>query len=166
MSNQSRFKSVAMFKNYGPLSGGSLRHPHTQIVGFENTDIYSEISEESFSGYKIYDDKYVSVNISTKPTMGYCEFNIKSSTSYIDKTSDVIKDVVGFILNKYFNKSCDSYNLFFFLQNNNLICKVVPRFIVSPYYVGYRVSQVNNTERIKDIKYEYLNYIKECHFEK
>ncbi|MFR2056741.1 MAG: hypothetical protein ACLS3S_02820 [Streptococcus salivarius] len=38
--------------------------------------------------------------------------------------------------------------------------------MVSPYYVGYRVSQVNNTERIKDIKYEYLNYVKECHFEK
>ncbi|MFR2056740.1 MAG: hypothetical protein ACLS3S_02815 [Streptococcus salivarius] len=32
--------------------------------------------------------------------MGYCEFNIKASISYIDKTSDVIKDVVGFILKK------------------------------------------------------------------
>ncbi|WP_114604563.1 DUF4931 domain-containing protein [Staphylococcus sp. EZ-P03] len=37
------FESVIVFKNFGQLSGGSLRHPHTQIIGFNNIDALKKL---------------------------------------------------------------------------------------------------------------------------
>ena len=38
LESDKRFKSVLYFRNYGPGSGGSQRHPHSQIIGLENYD--------------------------------------------------------------------------------------------------------------------------------
>ena len=39
-----RFKSVLYFRNYGPGSGGSQRHPHSQIIGLTRTISTGKIS--------------------------------------------------------------------------------------------------------------------------
>ena len=60
LSASKQYRSVAMFKNFGPLSGGSLSHPHLQIVGFKKADIYSEVYPENFIGIQAmsYNDRY------------------------------------------------------------------------------------------------------------
>ncbi|WP_416533183.1 DUF4931 domain-containing protein, partial [Klebsiella pneumoniae] len=32
MEESGHYRSVVLYRNFGPLSGGSLRHPHSQIV--------------------------------------------------------------------------------------------------------------------------------------
>ena len=39
MERDKRFKSVLYFRNYGPGSGGSQRHPHSQIIGLDTRTI-------------------------------------------------------------------------------------------------------------------------------
>lgn len=74
MEKSGKYESVAMFKNFGELSGGSLRHPHMQIVGFENENIYSSISKQNFKGICVQQSSCGSaeVNISLHPIMGFC----------------------------------------------------------------------------------------------
>ena len=37
--NSKKYKTVLFFKNHGPLSGGTMRHPHMQIVGIKNLSL-------------------------------------------------------------------------------------------------------------------------------
>ena len=53
MIDSGDYRSVLMYKNMGPLSGGSLTHPHMQIVGLEKEDGYAEISMKHFEGMPI-----------------------------------------------------------------------------------------------------------------
>ncbi|HEO6864661.1 TPA: DUF4931 domain-containing protein, partial [Streptococcus agalactiae] len=43
-------------------------------------------------------------------------------------------------------------NLFFYKHDGGLICKIVPRFIVSPYQIGYAIHQVNLPDELEKIK--------------
>ncbi len=38
MTESGSYRSVLFFKNHGPYSGGSIRHPHMQIVGLKHYD--------------------------------------------------------------------------------------------------------------------------------
>ena len=40
-----RYEEVLFFKNFGPLSGGTIRHPHMQLVGFPKLDKDSPCSQ-------------------------------------------------------------------------------------------------------------------------
>ena len=71
-----RFASVVMFKNYGPLSGGSLLHPHLQIVGFEQANAYAHVGPENFGGGEVYTGPDVAVTLSDHPVMGFVEINV------------------------------------------------------------------------------------------
>lgn len=71
-----RFASTVMFKNYGPLSGGSLLHPHLQIVGFERTDAYAHVTADNFGGIEVCRTPDVAVTLSDHPVMGFVEINI------------------------------------------------------------------------------------------
>ncbi|MCC9732364.1 DUF4931 domain-containing protein, partial [Streptococcus agalactiae] len=55
-------------------------------------------------------------------------------------------------LNEFLGGSCKSYNLFFYKHDGGLICKIVPRFIVSPYQIGYAIHQVNLPDELEKIK--------------
>lgn len=154
-----RFRSVTMFRNFGKLSGGSLRHPHIQIVGFNKLDINNNISKKNFEGLAVrHDDSFnTEINISLSPVMGYTEFNVCSyGIDDFNLFADYIKDIVNYIVSYYYGGKCNSYNLFFYTLESGIVCKIVPRFIVSPYYVGYKQSQLNNYERLIEIKKEFL----------
>lgn len=103
LSASKQYRSVAMFKNFGPLSGGSLSHPHLQIVGFKKADIYSEVYPENFIGLSIKKDQNFEVNMSLQPIMGYTEFNvIISNMDKLDLFADNIKDLVSFCMSEAF----------------------------------------------------------------
>ena len=89
--------------------------------------------------------------------MGFVEFNvIISQLEYIDHLADKVQLITQYLLNDYMNGRCDSYNLFFYKMpdSQRYICKIVPRFITSPYYIGYKIPQVNKDNRLEEIAKE------------
>lgn len=163
MEESQKYRSVLLYKNFGPKSGGSLRHPHFQIVGLNEVDGYEEISSENFNGLVLLKNQEVEVNISKQPIAGFIEFNIKISQNTKDaqiQLADQIQNVVRYILSdNYYNGLYGSYNLFFYHNDDEIICKICPRNLVSPYFIGYKLSQVNFDESLETIKQGFLEYI-------
>ena len=44
------YRSVILFKNHGPYSGGSISHPHLQIIGMKEVDYHQNITMANFEG--------------------------------------------------------------------------------------------------------------------
>lgn len=141
-----QFKSVVCYKNFGPNSGGSLSHPHMQIVGFEKEDAYKYIHPNNFEGYTAFEDDNVEVNVADHPVQGYIEFNANlRQDAGLNLWADWIQVIAKFILTQMFNGRVDSYNLFFYPRQDGGICaKLVNRFSAPPYFVGYKLSQVDD----------------------
>lgn len=158
--SDSHFRSVLMFKNFGPRSGGTLRHPHLQIVGLQDVDGYEEITADNFEGVQIHQND-VDITLSTYPIMGFVEFNvIISDLNHVEMLADQVHFITKYLLTDYMNGRCDSYNLFFYHFNGRYICKIVPRFITSPYFIGYKIPQVNHFEKLEEIATELKKHLK------
>jgi hypothetical protein len=115
-----------------------------QIVGLENYDYSKSVKKEYFEGIVIDQKQGVTLNISTKPKIGFYEFNIiLPNRKNINRMADYIQIMVRFLLHD-FHKDLTSYNLFFYLVDDQIMVKIVPRFPVSPFYVGYSIPQVPN----------------------
>ncbi|MGF9887109.1 DUF4931 domain-containing protein [Priestia megaterium] len=160
MMNSGEYASVLFFKNHGPMSGGSLRHPHMQIIGLNEMDVNENVKLEQFEGVTIAQNEHVTFNLSVKPRMGFFEFNV--ITDQLDKElhafADYLQTAAHYLLN-HFHRSCTSYNLFFYnLKNGKIAAKIIPRFATSPLYVGYGIPQVSN-------KLEHIaNQVQELYF--
>ena len=146
MQASDQYESIVWYKNYGPHSGGSLIHPHMQIVGFEHEDGYKYIHPNNFEGETLFEKSGVEVNIAEHPVQGYTELNINLlDKNSIDLWADWIQSGAKYLLNIMYNGRCDSYNLFFYPRNDGGICaKYITRFEAPPYFVGYKLSQVND----------------------
>lgn len=153
-----QFTSVAYFRNYGPLSGGSIAHPHSQIVGFDKYNYLEKINEQDFEGIIIDQNSDVVFNLSTKPRVGFYEFNvILKDLKAIPQFADYIQRVAHYILNRFIFR-CNSYNVFFYNYKDQIIAKIIPRFVTSPLYIGYAIPQVpNNLEDVlRDFTTKYM----------
>ncbi len=159
MIHSGEFSSVLFYKNYGPYSGGTIRHPHMQIVGLKDIDYTSNIDIESLQGFIIHERLGVELNLSQEPKNGFFEFNVRlSSLENLNQMADYIQIVIHYLLN-HFHKNCKSYNLFFYQLNNKISAKIVPRFVTSPLLIGYSIPQVSNraTEVVKEIQKIYFS---------
>lgn len=147
-----KYQSTIMYKNYGPLSGGSLRHPHFQIVGLDNYDVYQNIDISNFTGVEVIHDERCEITLSTQPIIGFVEINIAiDEVGHIDDLADAVQVIVKYLLNDYMGGRLSSYNLFFYEMANKFYCKIVPRYATSPYFVGYKIAQVQNQGRLEKI---------------
>lgn len=155
------FKSVLYFKNYGPMSGGSLRHPHSQIIGLYDYDYREDIHEEHFDGPLISEDNDMRITISDRPLIGFTEFNIRFLPDISrDVLSRRIQQILRYLLND-FGHRIGSYNLFFYdLRNKYRYVKIVPRYLTSPLFIGYAIPQIANDERVYHIISELRTYLK------
>lgn len=154
-----KYKSVLFFKNHGPLSGGSIRHPHMQIVGLEDIDYQENISESDFEGLMIDEQDGSSLSLSTLPKIGFYEFNVMLNNERgMGIFARHIQIAVKYILAD-FPFHCNSYNLFFYKFKGHHYAKVVPRFVTSPVFIGYAIPQVpDNLQWIRnDIKEKYFS---------
>jgi galactose-1-phosphate uridylyltransferase len=152
------YESVILFKNYGPLSGGTIAHPHMQIIGLDDINYKENISEDVFEGIMIDEKDGVRFTLSTKPKVGFYEFNIDMEDSiYVDRFGEDLQIAVHYILNNFPFKA-NSYNLFFHHFNRRIYAKIVPRFVTTPLYIGYGIPQVpNNLEWMaEDVKNKYF----------
>lgn len=146
------YKSTIMYKSYGPLSGGSLRHPHFQIVGLNSYDVYANVDQSNFTGVEIAKDAHSEITISTHPIIGFVEINIAiAGVEQIGYLADAVQVIVKYLLHDYMGGRLTSYNLFFYQMDGRFYCKVVPRYATSPYFVGYKIAQVQNDERLDKI---------------
>ncbi len=150
LRSEGKYRSILWYKNFGPQSGGSLVHPHMQIVGLKKQDGYHYVSERNFQGITLFDDRNVEVNIAQYPIQGYVEFNVNLHNNQgLDVWADWIQTCAKYLLNVLSNGRCDSYNLFFYPRQKEAICaKLIARFSASPYFVGYKLSQVDNDEKL------------------
>lgn len=147
-----KYQSVLWYKNYGPLSGGSLVHPHMQIVGLERENGYKYIQENNFTGVPVYEDELVEVNFALHPIQGYQEINVNiknlKEENALNEWADSIQKSIQYTLREMYQGRCTSYNLFFYPYQKNVkhqICaKIIPRFNAPPYFVGYKLSQRND----------------------
>jgi galactose-1-phosphate uridylyltransferase len=141
-----RFKTVVYYRNHGFMSGGTIRHPHSQIVGFEKYDYHDDIKPFHLQGIPILEEKGLKINLSTHPIIGFYEVNLvlqdqdqlQTLVKYMQRTS-------RFLMN-CFNSYNDSYNIFFydFPHDDSIYVKMIPRFLTNPLYVGYMIPQVAN----------------------
>lgn len=155
MKESGEFKSVLFFKNHGPLSGGSIAHPHMQIVGLYDIDYTEHIEESMFEGMTIHEENGVVFSLSTKPKVGFYEFNVKmESISELPTFARFTQIAAHYILNHFIFKA-NSYNLFFYEIKEAIYVKVIPRFITTPLYIGYSIPQVPlNIELVRDDIYQ------------
>ena len=158
MMDSGKYKAVLFFKNFGPLSGGTIRHPHMQLIGFPHVNPDLLFSEREFEGLVIAERNGVILNVSTCPRVGFGELNIvPRPDADLDTLADFIQLSVDYIMH-YFNKRCNSYNIFFYHGKDRFYVKIMPRFATSPLFIGYNIHFLpNNTERIvQDIRKLYF----------
>lgn len=141
MEKSGDYKSVVFYKNHGPLSGGSINHSHMQIVGLKDIDYKLNITDDIFDGIEIYKEENCLLNISTKPNACLTEFNIITPPRNDNFMADNIQNIVKYILNYI---KCSSFNLFFYQWKTSIICKIVPRYVTSPFLVGFSIPQTSN----------------------
>lgn len=158
MMENKEYKSVLFYKNHGPLSGGTIHHAHMQIVGLHTIDYSTNVSPSSFAGITIHKRNSVDFTLSTEPRMGFYEFNVNfDDISQIDTVADYIQTAVHYLLH-HFPFKCTSYNLFFYKTEGKIHVKIIPRFIISPLFVGYAIPQVaaNIDTIVKDVQQTYF----------
>ncbi|GED58897.1 DUF4931 domain-containing protein [Brevibacillus formosus] len=144
MEQSKSYRSVLFFKNHGPYSGGSIRHPHMQIVGLNDYNYLDQVKDSDFIGMTIDQEAGVECNLSTHPRAGFFEYNvILSDLDRLPKMADYLQILAHWILT-HVNPRNQSYNFFFYHWGEKLIAKVVPRFVTSPLFVGYSIPQVAN----------------------
>ncbi|MDQ0187546.1 DUF4931 domain-containing protein [Cytobacillus sp. FSL R5-0569] len=158
MEKSDKYKSVIFFKNHGPHSGGSIAHPHMQIVGLYDVVYQNKVQADDFVGELIDQHGDTEFSLSNKPRIGFYEFNVKlGQKKDIAAFAKYIQMATKYIL-RDFPFTCNSYNLFFYHFENEIYAKIVPRYVTSPLFIGYFLPQVPNNIMwmVKDIQSKYV----------
>ena len=134
-----KYEEVLFFKNFGPMSGGTIRHPHMQIVGFPKLNSELLFDPAELNGIVIAEKNNVQLNISNFPRVGFGELNvIVEEGGSLNTLADFLQIGVHYLMN-YFRKNLGSYNIFFYHRDKKIYAKMMPRFATSPYFVGYNI---------------------------
>ena len=149
--NCGKYEEVLFFKNFGPMSGGTIRHPHMQLVGFPKLNSELLFDPAELRGVVIARENNVELNVSTCPRVGFGELNVvvEEGGSY-DTLADFLQISVHYLMN-FFRKNLSSYNIFFYRRKKIIYAKIMPRFATSPYFVGYNIHFLpRNVPQIAD----------------
>ena len=90
MRASGKYDTVLFFKNYGPYSGGTIRHPHMQLVGFPTFQQELAFRRVEFEGLTVDERDGVTLNLSTTPRVGFWELNIVPPTRERPRPSPTI----------------------------------------------------------------------------
>ena len=144
-----KYEEVLFFKNFGVMSGGTIRHPHMQLVGFPKLNSELLFDEKELRGIVIAERDGVEFNVSNCPRVGFGELNIVvEKGGSLNALADLLQVAVHYVKN-FFNKKTTSYNIFFYRRADKIFAKVMSRYVTSPYFVGYNIHFLpNNVERI------------------
>ncbi len=143
-----RFRSVVFYRNHGYMSGGTIHHPHSQIVGFEKYDYHDDVKPFHLSGSPIILEDGLEINLSLKPIIGFYEVNlILSRAGRLPDFVRYMQRTAGYFVHNFIRHN-DSYNIFFydFPGDDKIYVKIIPRFLTNPLFVGYMIAQISNKE--------------------
>lgn len=157
------YQATFLFKNYGFLAGGTMRHPHMQIIGLhkniQSFDVTKTIEPASFHGTIIFKNDFLEVNFPDRPNVGFGECNIivkNFSKESIAALAPILSLSIQF-LTQSFSKTQGCYNLFFYAWEGGFVVKVIPRYPTSPYLIGYDIRFTStSTNRLAQKFSEYL----------
>ena len=155
--NSGKYADVLFFKNYGPMSGGTIRHPHMQLIGCPELDASLLFNPQEFDGPSICHRHGVNLTVSDHPRIGFWELNIIpneiQSTAAINTIADFIQIAASYLM-QHFSRFCQSYNIFFYHRSGQVYIKLMPRFATPPVFVGYgiRVRPTNIDEMVREIR--------------
>lgn len=141
-----KFKSVVFYRNHGYMSGGTIHHPHSQIVGFEKYDYHEEIKPFHFVGPTILEEDGLLITLSKRPIIGFYEVNlILKDYAKLSKFVRCMQTTTNYFMHAFIRFN-DSYNIFFydFPDDDALYVKIIPRFLTNPLFVGYMIPQISN----------------------
>ena len=151
--NCGKYEEVLFFKNFGPMSGGTIRHPHMQLVGFPKLKSELLFDPAELRGIVIARQDNVEINVSNFPRVGFGEINVvvEKGGSH-DTLADFLQIGVHYLTN-FFRKNLHSYNIFFYHRAGIIYAKIMPRFATSPYFVGYNIHFLprNITQIAQDV---------------
>lgn len=157
-----RYEEVLFFKNFGPLSGGTIRHPHMQLVGFPKLDNSDLWAPEFFTGPQITAHEGVTMNISQTPRIGFWEINLQAPLPLRGEQENTLADFIQISVDYFmhhFGHNCQSYNIFFYHEEyKRILVKITPRYATSPLYIGYgiRFRPTTLTEAVYEIQNLYF----------
>ena len=157
--NCGKYEEVLFFKNFGPMSGGTIRHPHMQLVGFPHLKSELLFDVEELRGIVIADKNGVELNVSNFPRVGFGELNVAvESGGDFNTLADFLQIGVHYLTN-FFRKNLHSYNIFFYRRAGTIYAKMMPRFATSPYFVGYNIHFLprNITQIAEEVKRIYFD---------
>ena len=157
--NCGKYEEVLFFKNFGPMSGGTIRHPHMQLVGFPQLKSELLFEPEELRGIVIARQDNVELNVSNFPRVGFGELNVVvEKGGNIETLADFLQIGVHYLMN-FFRKNLHSYNIFFYRRAGIIYAKMMPRFATSPYFVGYNVHFLprNITQIADEVKRIYFD---------
>ncbi|NGY88182.1 DUF4931 domain-containing protein [Bacillus megaterium] len=143
------YKSIAFFKNHGIFSGGSIQHPHMQIIGFQN-DSY-EVNNNDFNGIPIISNELIEWNFSNKPKSEFFEINLTlKNKDHLNKFCAYLQKSVQFVL-QVLNTKHQCYNLAFQIEDDCIKVKIISRGPTSILLLGFGIHQTpNNLEELAD----------------
>ena len=157
--NCDKYEEVLFFKNFGPMSGGTIRHPHMQLVGFPHLNSELLFDPEELRGIVIASENGVELNVSNFPRVGFGELNVVlESGGNVDTLADFLQIGLHYLTN-FFRKNLRSYNIFFYRRAGIVYAKMMPRFATSPYFVGYNIHFLprNITQIAAEVKRIYFD---------
>lgn len=156
-----QYEAVLFFKNFGPLSGGTIRHPHMQIVGFPQLNPRLLFTPQEFDGITIHEANGVKMSVSTCPRVGFGELNIlPDGRSDLDTVADFIQIAVDYLMH-HFSRRMSSYNIFFYHEpdkTGRFFVKIMSRFATSPLFIGYNIHFLPNNldQMVREMKELYF----------
>lgn len=139
--NSGKFTSLVFFKNSGLMASGSIEHPHLQIMGLKNTNYQENIRESDFEGIPIISNQVIEWNLSTKPRSEFYEINIiLHDKSRLDFLATYLQKSVNYILD-VLNPKYKSYNIAFYVEEENIRLKIIPRWPSTVMLLGFGIHQ-------------------------
>ncbi|WOO88051.1 DUF4931 domain-containing protein [Mollicutes bacterium LVI A0039] len=141
------FKSVALFKNKGLHSSGTISHPHMQIVGFKDQDVNAQITIEHLQGREVKLDD-IEFNLSTLPLISFLEYNVKI-TDDLMQLAKTVSLIAKYVEDTYWGPEA-SYNFFFYNLGNQRYLKIIPRYPTSALHIGYGIVQIYDEDQLTE----------------
>ena len=141
------------------MSGGSIRHPHSQIIGLRNYDYHEDITVKNMNGWLLHEDQDIRITLSKHPIIGFFEYNLRyKPDAPVLSIAMRLQQTIRYVLDSL-AKFSQSYNYFFYqLEDGYEYIKVIPRYITTPLYVGYKIPQTCNDERAAKILHNITPY--------
>lgn len=151
-----QYKSAVLFKNKGEQSSGTIKHPHMQIVAFEDIVVNDHVSIEHVTGFDVEIAGLAKFNLSNSPLISFLEINLCLEQD-LDAVAKTIKFLTMYMEEIYWGPTA-SYNYFFYNIEQKRYLKIVPRYPASSITLGFGVVQVYKDELLAKYSNEINDY--------